>query len=295
MVVAADLRHERAWAIYTSWAIPRVWGSALVVLVLLGLAVWGRRRGWTLTWGIAWFFLATLPTSNLIVLINAVFYDHWFLLPGLGFTFVIADGWHRVSTRPSVHRWVRVIGGGALLACSWLTIRSNRIWATPMSLYRHILSLEPGSAKIANNLGMAYADAGQLNEAITLYRRAIELSDEYPQTHHNLGNAYLALNELTRAREEFQRAVEMNPRFHEAWNQLGAVELKRQHLNASLEAFEHARHVFPYDAAAYRGLCAVHLARGDRAAAIAALRRGLEVLPDDAALDTLLAQITASP
>jgi len=276
-----DLHHERSWPVFTSFAIPRVWLSLLLVAALLWLSWRLRTRRRPAAVGIWWFLLATLPTSNLLVLINAVFYDHWFILPGLGLAMAVGQALHWAFARGGrARRAAAVLGIGAVLIAAALTIRANRVWRDPLSLYTHILFWEPRSAKIHNNLAMAYSDAGREQEAIALYQRAIALSDEYPQTHHNLAGAYLTIGDEDRALQEFARAVAMDPRFHHAWIRIGAIRLKAGQPAAAAEAFARAVHAYPYAAEAYLGLAQAYRAQGNPEAARVVLGWGRQVLPD---------------
>ena len=292
-----DLHHERSWSVATSFGLPQVWGSALLVAGLLGLAVWSWRRGRRLAAvGIAWFFVATLPTSNLLVLINALFYDHWFLLPGLGLAMVVAEAVAVWLDGPVfLRRATAAVSLTAVMALSAMTLHDNALWRTPLTLYRYILSREPTSAKIHNNLAMAYADDGDFREAIRFYREAIRLDDEFPQTHHNLANAYLALSDEGRALEEFRRAVAMDPRFYHSWVGLGAIALKRHQPDAARDAFERALRAYPYATEAYLGLAQVHLAQGDRRAALAVLQAGLSAQPHHPRLQAALERLLTRP
>ncbi len=290
-----DLHHERSWSVFTTLGLPQVWGSLLAVGAWLVLSVWLRTRCRPAAAGMWWCLVATLPTSNLLVLINALFYDHWFILPGFGLALIVGC----LLTRAFANGlWVRRTAGAlgvvAILVSSVLTIRANRLWRDPISLYTHILAYEPSSAKIHNNLAMAYADAGRLQEAIRLYERSVMLDDHFPQTHHNLANAYLAMGSDERALEEFRRAVAIDPRFHHAWLQIGVILFKRGDLQAAADAFEHAIQAYPYAAHAYLGLAQVRLAQGDPQAAQAVLESGLRVQPHNLDLQKARATIRAA-
>ncbi|MBI2103967.1 MAG: tetratricopeptide repeat protein [Candidatus Omnitrophica bacterium] len=281
----ADLHHERSWPVFTSLAIPQVWLSLLLVAALLGWSLRLRARSRPAAIGLWWFVIATLPTSNLIVLINAVFYDHWFILPGLGLAMAAGQALERAFARGGrVRGAAAAFSVGAVVACAMLTVRANGVWRDPISLYTHILFWEPRSAKIHNNLAMAYNEAGREQEAIALYQRAIALSDAYPQTHHNLANAYLRRGDEDRALEEFGRAVAMDPHFHHSWLQIGAIRLKAGQPAASAEAFARAVHAYPYAAEAYLGLAEAYRAQGKPDAARTVLAWGRAALPDHPAL-----------
>jgi tetratricopeptide (TPR) repeat protein len=288
-----DLHHERSWSVYTSFfGTPHAWLSLLLVAVLLGLAAWLWSRARRAAVGIVWFFVATLPTSNLLVLINALFYDHWFLLPGLGLAIAagqaLANG---LSGPASLRRITTALSLAAVVAFSAMTRHYNAIWRTPLTLYSYILSWEPTSAKIHNNLAMAYADEENFTEAIRLYKKAIELNDEFPQTHHNLANAYLAAGDEERALQEFQRAVEMDPQFFHSWARIGAIYFKRDQLDACTVAFEQALRAYPYAVEACLGLAQVHIARGRDSSARAVLQACLRAQPRHPALQAAIERL----
>jgi tetratricopeptide (TPR) repeat protein len=278
-----DLHHERSWMVFTGLSTPVVAGMATVAA--LWLAAWMlRRRARLAAAGIAWFFVATIPTSNLLVLINALFYDHWFLLPGIGVAWVLAQAlavaWERAPGRQ-----LAVAGcAAAILAGLVLTERHIAVWRTPVRLYTHILRYEPRSAKIHNNLAMAYADGGQFWNAVRTYRRAIALSDEYAQTHHNLATAYLNLGLPEQAVAEFHRAVELDPRFHHAWISIAALRAQRGQLDDAEQALRRALAVHPFEPSAYVGLAFLALQRRDPEAARQAIEEGLRRLPKNPTL-----------
>ena len=289
----ADLHHERSWAVFVNPALPQVWGGALAAAGLLVLAWRCRRRRPVVAAGILWWFAATLPTSNLVVLINALFYDHWFLLPGFGLIMItgamVSAGWEdrRAWLRRSVAAGTVLV----LAACALLTWRYNRVWRDPASLYAYILRWEPRSAKMHNNLGMAYADAGRWEDAVRAYRAAIALSDEYPQTHHNLGNVLLQRGEQVAAAAEFRRTVTMRPDFYQSWMALGALALQGRRFIEAEEAFAAAVRAYPYEPHAYLGLAQARLAQGNTPEALHAIQDGLHTAPGSASLQEALREL----
>ena len=282
-----DIHHERAWAVYASLAIPRVWLSLLGVVAWLGVAAWQWRRRRVVAVGMLWFLIATLPTSNLIVLINALFYDHWFLLPGLGLAMAVSQvpALHRLSARQT---WCAALAVSVGLGA--ITWRSNRAWRDPVSLNTHLRRFEPHNPKILHNLAMALADQGKLEESIRLYQQAIAESDVYPHTHHNLARAYEQLGRLDDAAGEYRKALAIDRAFHHSALALGQLELSRGRDEAAEPMFRSALASFPYSTEAYLGLAHLKLKQGDRAGAITELERGLRVV-DDARLREALKEL----
>jgi tetratricopeptide (TPR) repeat protein len=289
-----DLHHERSWPVFASFQNTLVWGSFVILAILIVTALLARKKDRLYSVGVAWFFLATFPTSNLVVLINAIFYDHWFLLPGLGLCLAALSALSRLWAASLAAKRVSIAVCAVLIAAlSGAAIHYNRIWRAPVSLYSHILSWEPRSAKISSNLGMAYADEGRFDEAITYYQKAIELSDEYPQTHHNLANIYMKQGNSDKALEEYHKALGIDPNFYHSLMQMGIVYLGLNELEKAEEAFTRSLEVYPFDPNAYVGLAQVARLRGDLPVAASFLERGLKVLPEDKTLSAALQKMAS--
>lgn len=94
------------------------------------------------------------------------------------------------------------------------------------------------------NMGNAYADLGEYQDAVDSYKQAIQLNENSsnPQPlskpHNNLGLAYAALGQLTEAISEFNQAVQLKPDYAEAHYNLGVASLQ---LGKKQEAEEQQR------------------------------------------------------
>ena len=83
-----------------------------------------------------------------------------------------------------------------------------------LTIYRNALELNPKSAKIHCNLGFLYWGKGDMNEAIREYLHAIEYDNTYSIAYNNLGVIYLDdLGRVQDAIEMFKKAVEYNPNY----------------------------------------------------------------------------------
>jgi len=176
---------------------------------------------WTL-FGVGWFFCMLLPISGIIP-INGLLYEHWLYLPQIGLWLCLVI-WlmrflkqQKIATHPLIEiRAVQVallsVFVTILIIFAGLTIRQNYIWGDPIRFYSYTLQFTQ-SARLHNNLGMAYADQGQHEKAVEQYESALKLSQDYPHIFHNLGNTYAKLGDIDKAKELYSKALEVDPSF----------------------------------------------------------------------------------
>src|SRR5204862_3157092 len=73
------------------------------------------------------------------------------------------------------------------------------------------LELDPNSAELQTNYGVALMGAQQPAEALDHFRRAMALSHETADTWNNIGAAYYALHDLDQAISSYQRGLKFDP------------------------------------------------------------------------------------
>jgi tetratricopeptide (TPR) repeat protein len=235
------LHMERSIEIATKFSWDIVFGG----LVSLGLALSSLKYYKKIpiySFGILWFFIGLAPTSNIVVPINGLLYEHWLYLPMIGFWLAICS---LVYYCHSEHSACLTVGrknlvcrsftlfrmtalrifvfAGILLWFGFLfvkTIERNKEWQNPITFYNQTLEYAPNNYRILNNLGMAYADAGQNDNAIKNYEKAIALDPNNPVAYHNLGNAYASIGQKEKALLQFQKALTLDPKFLFTYGQL---------------------------------------------------------------------------
>jgi Flp pilus assembly protein TadD len=73
-----------------------------------------------------------------------------------------------------------------LLALGVATVQRNQDYGSAVALWEDTLAKSPHKARVANNLGFAYQQAGRLAEARLAYEQAIELDPDYWRARINL-------------------------------------------------------------------------------------------------------------
>lgn len=248
-----DLHHERSWPIFASFSEVKVWGGAILLASAAAVILKTWRKRPLISFGVLWWLGSMAPTSNLIALINALFYDHWFIFPSLGLFLVLGEGFKKAWSFPRGRLASVGIWSVLLVSSLFFTIEQSRAWIGPIPLYERILQFEPGSVKAMNNLAMHYDQEGRREEAEQLYQRAIVASDVYAETHHNLALLYLRSGREEQALAEFRRALAIHPGFFQAYTWMGHLLARQGRVEQAREAYRSALGIFP-DPEAQRGL-----------------------------------------
>lgn len=92
--------------------------------------------------------------------------------------------------------------------------------------YLQALSINPNSADNQNYIGILYYQAKNYVKAIEHYKKALELTSD-SKIYENLGLAYFDNNELENAIVNFNEAIKTDPESHTSYNYLGNVYFKQ--------------------------------------------------------------------
>jgi pentatricopeptide repeat protein len=195
-------------------------------------------------------------------------YEHWLYLPLAGFflaLFVLAMLVHCYIKKKnqSLGRYVMYSAWAVVAICLiWLavlTVDRNNDWQNPIIFYENNLQYTPNSYIQHNNLGMAYAEAGEYQKAIDHYSRSVELKSKYPQVYYNMGNAYRELGEVDKAIEYYQRSIQASPRFYFPYNNLLNIYVSRGDRDRAFsllqdmgDKFDHAQYFYTRGVVFYR-------------------------------------------
>jgi len=147
-------------------------------------------------------------------------------------------------------------------------------------------ALAPGDARLANDLGIACADAGAAEAALTAFRRATEIEPTFARGWNNYGNALRAVGRAGAAAEAFARATVADPSYALAFANLGAVRRESGDAEGAGAALERALALDPAQRVALLALAGLRReqARVDEAAALYAKAAAADPRDANAAL-----------
>ncbi len=227
-------------------------GSAVLVVPL-------RRTQKELFFFLGFFFIALLPTSNLVIVIGSIMAERFVYLPSVGLAGGLVIGIHALNRRFSRASSTSYAAWAVGLVCVVFMARTyarNFDWRDEGSLWSSAVAVHPESAKAHLNLGRAFSQIpGRLQDSAAEYQAALKIEPDYAQAHYNLGT--VLLNQpggLPEALTELEAAVLNGPAYAEAHNNLGKALAQSGRLTDAIAEYKTAVSVRPEYAEAHTNL-----------------------------------------
>jgi tetratricopeptide (TPR) repeat protein/predicted outer membrane lipoprotein len=193
------------------------------LLVFLAIRNWKKRP--MITFGILWFFIGILPTSNLFVIINAMIYEHFLYTSLIGIFLIII--WLGLKWADSAQKR-RVFWTLTAVVIAIFSLRSfwrTFDWRTSIGFYEKLTETASKSYRVINNLGMEYAKKDYDAKAEVMYKKAIALDPTNAVAYHNLANLYRDQGLKTQAIALYEKAIALQDNFIFSYVPLAKVYL----------------------------------------------------------------------
>ena len=221
----AHLQFDRPFAMADLRLTPMITlGAAL--LTGAGTLVWKcRNTAPIVSFGASWFLVTLFPYSNIPLIINSLFFEHFLYIPiaGLG----LAAGWGAIvlfEHYPRQRTWLLTLGMTGILALAGRTIARNADWGNPVGFYEQIARNNP-SYRVLNNLRMEYAAKGRTADAECAYNKAIALDATNAVAYHNMGNLCRDTQRDKDAIHYFEQAIAVQKNFIFSYKSLAQLYL----------------------------------------------------------------------
>jgi len=248
MIFPTHLHMERTTALETSLLSPLALVGFFFTLILALALIYSFYQFFIkhsartifplLFFGLSWFAITLFPTSNLLIPVSGLLYEHWLYLPLVGFFLIISYLTITFADKLSHHKPQSLFTFYFLLIAyfsflSFQTIHRNHQWSDPVTFYQQTLSYTPGSYRLINNLGMELDKAGRGTEALPVYQQAISLDPTNPVAYHNLGNLYKEQGQFDSSIPNFQQAISLDPNFVYSYRALATVYFNQKDYSAA--------------------------------------------------------------
>lgn len=231
-----------------------VWQVAGACLLLAGISVVviraARRRPY-LGVGWLWYLITLVPVIGVVQVGEQAMADRYTYVPLIGLFVIIAWGApdllrrsqrengrvadtatsRRISVSPAASflqsTILPILAGAviaALMVCTWLQVG---YWHSDMTLFQRAVRVTDRNVLAHNNLGIALAEEGKLEQAVDHYSEALAINPNYVDAHYNLGNAQVEQGKIDEAAQHYEEALRLKPDYQKASLGLANIVAKR--------------------------------------------------------------------
>lgn len=286
------------------WANAGALISAIIVLAVLGFAIYKFRSKSILIFGILLAVVSVSIYTNYVITIGTHMAERLLYIPVLGFAIVI--GWYLLKFFPAKDmrgmlksKSLLLIAAPVLILMSFQTVSRNAAWESDLSLQSTDIKTHPKSARITYFLGMEIMKVKALNaneeqerkkylqEAIELFNQALAIHPTYYHVYNQLGLAYYRLNDFDKAVEAYSIGLEHEPQAIGLSN-MGAIYFKRNNFDKALELYEKSVATDPRFATGWMNLGSTYGMQKQYQKSVDAFLRGLKYDPDNAEINYYL-------
>lgn len=220
--------NQPALSAYTLFSMD-VFFSIILIVALLALAFFMRKRSPVASFSIIWFFTMLIPVSNLIP-ISCIIASRYLYLPMAGFCFVFAKAVSKAYALKGpgipgyfLKRSVIYLCVLILLFYSVTTVFRNLAWKNDIIVWGELVKYYPRYSDAHLNLGISLNKAGLIKPAVKEYETAIELWPNNYRAHNEYGALYVRMSRYDDAIVCFKKALELNPEYLSAYNNLAVA------------------------------------------------------------------------
>lgn len=265
------------YPLVTSFSDPRAWGSLLILLGLVAVAIFTFKKQRIISFGIFWFFI-TLSIESSIIPIKDVIFEHRTYLPSFGFFMILVYGiyslaWNKYKT--NAMGFVATL----IVVFSVLTYMRNNVWKDEITLSTDSIRKSPGKARPYNNRGDAYVDKNKMEEAFNDFNTALTIHPKYFMAYYNRGNMYKKQKKYDLALADFSSAIQYQPDFDKAYNNRGSILKELNRLDEALTDYNRAIELNPSYAMPFNNRGTIYILKGQYENAIQDLDRAIALNP----------------
>ncbi len=223
--------------------------AAVSGLILIGITVVVCRRARVnpfLPMGWLWYLGTLVPVIGLVQVGRQAMADRYTYIPLIGLFIMISWG---IPALTGTFRYRRsIITAVALLVlvgsslCTW---RQLGYWKNNITLFTHAIQVVENNYVAHMNLGLAFFQRGDTEEAIKHYFRALSMRPNTDDLCYYLGLAFGVQGNLNESIIFLRKAVEINPKFAVAHYNLGVALARQGRLDEGIRHFTRALQIDP--------------------------------------------------
>ena len=258
----------------------QVAGSGLLLLCVSVLVIKAAKNRPYLAVGWLWYLGTLVPVIGLVQVGSQAMADRYTYLSFVGLFIMIAwglpsllAGWHHRRNAFAIASAILFLG------CVVGTWRQVGHWQNSITLFQHTVKVTNDNHFAHNNLGVALARGGRLDEATYHYSQALRIKPDRAEVHNNLGNALAAQENVDRAVGHYYQALEIDPNNARAYNNLGNLLANQGKTEEAINHYTEALRLEPDYVGAHYNLGTVLAEQGRTEEAINHITEALRLMP----------------
>lgn len=243
----------------------QVLGCVSLIFLVSAVAIIMMKRLPYIFVGWLWYVIALLPVIGIPQTGPHSLHDLYTYLPAIGIAVMLAWSVPLAFHNEAVRKKILFFAGMTILVIlSFLTWKQCGYWQNSITLLQHDLKVTKGSIALAhNNIAVALADKGNIEQAMYHYNKAIRLKPKYADPYNNRGTVYGAQGKYQRAIDDFNRAIALKPGFAKAYYNRGTAYAYMGQPQVAIENYNEAIRLKPDYPDAYINRAFVHLKQGN--------------------------------
>ncbi|MCP4713993.1 MAG: tetratricopeptide repeat protein [Deltaproteobacteria bacterium] len=216
-------------------------GAGTVLVLISGTAVYLARRLPWLFIGWFWYLGLLLPVIGLVQFGSHALADRFMYVPMNGITLMLAMGAAACFRKLPLIK-TGCIGGAIIIMAilSAVSFRQVQTWQNSQTLWTHALAVTEHNYPALYNLGHAYDQGGDSEQALRHYREALQINPDSAQTHHSIGVLLAAQGATLQSIEHYREALRLDPAAADTHNNLGNCYQRQGSLNLAIEHYRAA-------------------------------------------------------
>ncbi|HET7451927.1 MAG TPA: glycosyltransferase family 39 protein, partial [Thermoanaerobaculia bacterium] len=272
---------ESAWQLpmLTSRS-PLFWGAlaAIAALAASGIVLFRARPA--AGFGILFFLLAALPTSNFLFVTGTIMAERLMYLPSAGIALAAAA--FLPADLPSLAgRRLRAAAlAAAVILLLFRTISRNPVWESDEALFRNLILTSPDSAKAHYDLAYAEADRKRWRTGYDQYAIATGIYARYYDGWAGRGRMAGELGDLAESVDDGRRSVAIFAPYENGWFTIGWSAERRGDFAAAEAAYAEGLKKCPTSFPLAYHRAAFLFRRGRLEDAVEAYRFAISLSPD---------------
>jgi tetratricopeptide (TPR) repeat protein len=302
-------------------------GTIILIPLLIISLRWTRAAltGWLI------FFIAALPTMQIIGFSNVIASDKFAYIPSIGLLLVLTAFLCRLCSRGKVFlRCLLVLVIVLISAGAEATATRAYIphWRSTLTLCDYMLRQTPGEPQVLNlrggafqkegnldeavhnyvaalekrpyfvdarnNLALTLKLQGRVNEAIDQYRISLQFEPNNGEVHYNLGNALQTLGKFDEAISHYKQALKIKRGHVQTQLNLANALAAQGKYDEALGYYHKIVNIRPLEAIIRRNIGVTLEVQGKLNEAVIEYRKALQIKPDDVELHLKIGDLLAS-